>query len=167
MRRRCRSLKSQRIIPSENILSGLEWDRKGRLDFWAIDYLGAEETAYTKAVGAQMDHFCRRQNHGARRERLIIALILEGEQGTYKSTVLRVLFDPWFSDDPAEMGSKDASIQLAGIWCMEYADLDRFGRADRNRLKAFISRQVDRYRAPFARYAADHPRQIVFCRDNK
>jgi predicted P-loop ATPase len=89
-------------------------------------------------------------------------LILEGEQGTYKSTALRALFDPWFSDDPAEIGTKDASIQLSGIWCLEYADLDRFGRADRNRLKAFITRQSDRYRAPFGRYAADYPRQLVF-----
>lgn len=147
--------------PVREYLSGLQWDEQERLDFWAVDYLGAEETAYTKAVGARwmISAVARIMDPGVKADHL---LILEGEQGTYKSTLLRVLFDPWFSDDPAEMGSKDASIQLAGIWCLEYADLDRFGRADRNRLKAFVSRQVDRYRAPFARYAADHPRQIVF-----
>ena len=147
--------------PVREYLSELEWDQKERLDFWAIDYLGAEETAYTKAVSARwmISAAARVMQPGVQADHL---LILEGEQGTYKSTVLRILFYPWFSDDPAEMGSKDASIQLAGIWCLEYADLDRFGRTDRNRLKAFVSRQVDRYRAPFARYAADHPRQIVF-----
>jgi hypothetical protein len=147
--------------PVREYLGEMEWDRKDRLDFWASDYLGAEESAYTRAVGARwmISAVARIMQPGIKADHL---LILEGEQGTYKSAVLRALFDPWFSDDPAEMGSKDASIQLSGIWCMEYADLDRFGRADRNRLKAFVSRQVDRYRAPFGRYAADHPRQIVF-----
>lgn len=147
--------------PVREYLEGLEWDGKERLDFWGIDYLGAEETPYTKAVSARwlISAVARIMQPGIKADHL---LILEGQQGTYKSTVLRTLFDPWFSDDPAEMGSKDASIQLAGVWCLEYADLDRFGRADRNRLKAFVSRQADRYRAPFGRHAADYPRQIVF-----
>jgi len=147
--------------PVREYLQDLEWDGKERLDFWGIDYLGAEETPYTKAVSARwlISAVARVMEPGCKADH---ALILEGQQGTYKSTVLRTLFHPWFSDDPAEMGSKDAAIQLAGVWCMEYADLDRFGRADRNRLKAFISRQIDRYRAPFARHAADYPRQIVF-----
>lgn len=147
--------------PVREYLDGLNWDGEPRLDHWAQDFLGVDETPYTMAVCARwmMSAVARVMTPGIKVDHV---LILEGPQGTYKSTALRALFDPWFSDDPVEIGTKDASIQLSGIWCLEYADLDRFGRADRNRLKAFITRQSDRYRAPYSRYAADYPRQLIF-----
>ena len=43
-------------------------------------------------------------------------LILEGAQGIRKSTALKVLAsEPWFTDELAELGSKDAAQQMRGV----------------------------------------------------
>ncbi len=49
-------------------------------------------------------------------------LVLEGNQGIGKSTVPRIpAGDEWFSDQLADMGSKDASLQLRGLWnCLNW-----------------------------------------------
>ena len=90
-------------------------------------------------------------------------LILEGPQGAKKSTALAVLAgDGWFTDELAEIGSKDAALQMRGVWIIEIAELDAIGRAEVSRIKAFLSRTVDRYRPPYDRYVVDVPRQCVF-----
>jgi putative DNA primase/helicase len=94
------------------------------------------------------------------------ALIFEGKQGIGKSSALRMLFDGdsrgWFTDEIAELGSKDAAMQMAGIWCIELAELDAMRRAEVSRLKAFLTRTNDRYRPPYGRIVVDVPRQCVF-----
>ena len=45
-------------------------------------------------------------------------LILEGPQGRLKST-LETLREPWYTDELAELGTKDAALQLAGKWIFE------------------------------------------------
>ena len=87
--------------------------------------------------------------------------ILEGEQGTFKSSLLDAIFSPWFSDDLAELGSKDAQMQMAGVWCVEIAELTGMRRADIERVKAFASRRVDRYRPSYGRHVIAAPRQCI------
>jgi putative DNA primase/helicase len=59
-------------------------------------------------------------------------LILEGKQGIGKSSLLRILFDPhehgWFTDETADLGTKDSAMQLRGVWCVELAELDAQGQ---------------------------------------
>ncbi|MBN8888823.1 MAG: P-loop ATPase, partial [Rhodospirillales bacterium] len=90
-------------------------------------------------------------------------LILEGPQGIRKSTALKVLAsDAWFTDELAELGSKDAAQQMRGVWIIEMAELDAIGRAEVSRIKAFLTRTTDRYRPPYERYLVTVPRQCVF-----
>jgi predicted P-loop ATPase len=89
-------------------------------------------------------------------------LILEGDQGIKKSTALRVLGDPWFTDEIAELGSKDAALQAAGVWIVELGELASMRRAEMNRVKAYISRTTDRYRPPYGRLVVERPRECVF-----
>jgi predicted P-loop ATPase len=88
--------------------------------------------------------------------------ILEGAQGRGKSTLLRVLFEPWHSDEIADFGSKDAAMQLSGAWLIEISELDAMSRADAGRIKAFISRTTDRYRPPYGTRVIEQPRSCVF-----
>jgi hypothetical protein len=57
------------------------------------------------------------------------ALVLEGPQGIGKSTVLRNISFPWFTDEVAAFGTKDASKQTIGIWIVELSELDAVTRA--------------------------------------
>ena len=90
-------------------------------------------------------------------------LILEGPQGGKKSSAIKVLAcADWFTDELAEIGSKDAAQQMRGIWIIEIAELDAIGRAEVSRIKAFLTRTVDRYLPPYEQYVIDVPRQCVF-----
>jgi predicted P-loop ATPase len=68
----------------------------------------------------------------------------------------------WFTDEIAEIGSKDAAQQMRGIWIIEIAELDAISRAEVSRIKAFLTRTTDRYRPPYERYVVEVPRQCVF-----
>jgi len=51
-------------------------------------------------------------------------LILEGPQGLKKSTALKTIADEWFTDEMADLGSKDAAKQTRSVWIIEMAELD-------------------------------------------
>jgi len=89
-------------------------------------------------------------------------LILEGPQGARKSTALRVLSEPWFTDDLGDIGSKDSQLQIRGVWIVEWAELDAMNRVDVARIKAFMSRSIDRFRPPYGRRLIELPRESVF-----
>ena len=90
-------------------------------------------------------------------------VILEGRQGLQKSTSLKVLFGDEHTMEVKESPeSKDFNQTMRGKWCLEFADLDTFSRAEVNRLKAQLSTQTDTYRASFGRRSADYPRQSIF-----
>jgi predicted P-loop ATPase len=79
-------------------------------------------------------------------------LILEGPQGARKSSALKALAgEQWFTDELADIGSKDASQQMCGVWIIEIAELDAMGRAEVSKIKAFLTRTTDRYRPPYGR----------------
>ena len=87
-------------------------------------------------------------------------LILEGPQGGEEVDRARRCSPAtdWFTDELAEIGSKDAAQQMRGVWIIEIAELDAIGRAEVSRIKAFLTRTVDRYRPPYDRYVVDVPR---------
>jgi predicted P-loop ATPase len=151
-----------RIHPVREYLAGLHWDGVPRLEQWVIAYLGAEDTALTRAFGSlwMISAVARIMRPGVKVDHM---LILEGPQGAKKSTALKVLAgEDWFTDELAEIGSKDAAQQMRGIWIIEIAELDAIGRAEVSRIKAFLTRTTDRYRPPYARYVITVPRQCVF-----
>jgi predicted P-loop ATPase len=43
-------------------------------------------------------------------------LILEGPQGIRKPTALRIIAGEYFTDELADLGSKDAAMQTRGVW---------------------------------------------------
>ncbi|MCG6197532.1 virulence-associated E family protein, partial [Anoxybacillus sp. LAT_38] len=78
-------------------LAGLSWDGVRRLDTLFIDYLGAADTAYTRAVTRKsiVAAVARAMVPGCKYDTMPI---LTGPQGLGKSTLLRLLGRRWFSD---------------------------------------------------------------------
>ena len=91
-----------------------------------------------------------------------VILVIEGRQGLLKSAMLRVMAGPGrFTDHMPDLASKDAALQLRGIWLLEFAEFDKLDRSDAAVVKAWLSTQVDRIRVPYGRLAEDTPRQSV------
>jgi predicted P-loop ATPase len=151
----------QRYHPVTEYLDRCEWDGRPRLASWVIKYLGAQNSAYHGQVGrcSLIAAVARIRCPGSKVDTMPI---LEGAQGLGKSTLLRVLFEPWYSDEIADFGSKDAAMQLSGAWLIEISELDAMSRADAGRIKAFISRTTDRYRPPYGSRVIEQPRSCVF-----
>jgi putative DNA primase/helicase len=124
--------------------------------------LGVVDSEYVRAVSAKwmISAVARIYKPGCKAD---CALVLEGPQGIGKSTVLRNLSFPWFTDEIAAFGTKDASEQTIGVWIVELSELEAVTRAaDVAHVKAFMSRQRDRFRVSYGRRVQEYPRQCVF-----
>ena len=90
-------------------------------------------------------------------------MVLEGPQGARKSTACRILGGQWFGDSlPDVRDGKAAAEYLAGMWLVEVAELSAISRAEDAALKAFLTRNVERYRPSYGRLPVVQPRQCVF-----
>lgn len=145
----------------QNYISSLTWDGVPRLDMLLIDYLGAEDTAYNRAVcrKAFTGAIARAMTPGCKYDTM---LILAGPQGIGKSTLLDKMSRGWYNDSIRTFEGKDASELLQGVWLVEVAELDAFRRTDISRIKQFLSLRADRYRAAYGRHVKELPRCCVF-----
>ncbi len=149
--------------PVRDYLDSLCWDGRSRLDRWLSSYGGAADTPYVRAVGSLMlIAGVRRIRHpGVKFDEM---LVMESEQGTNKSSALRVLAtrDDWFIDDlPLNAESKVVIERLAGRWIVEAAELKGMRKGEVEHLKGFLSRQQDTARMSYARMPVVVPRQCV------
>lgn len=140
-----------------------DWDGVERADTLLVDYLGAEDTPYVRAVTRKelCAAYCRVYHPGIKFDSMIV---LNGDQGIGKSTLIAKLGGEWYSDslNLSDMNDKTAAEKLQGYWIMEIGELAGMRKADLDKVKAFISRQDDKYRASFGRRVTPHPRQCVF-----
>lgn len=139
------------------------WDGSPRVDTLLIDYLGAEDNAYVRAVTRKTlcAAVCRVKNPGCKFDSM---LVLNGPQGIGKSTLIARLAGEWFSDSLSLNDTKDktAAEKLQGYWILEIGELAGLRKAEVETLRSFLSRQNDIYRASFGKRATPHLRQCVF-----
>ncbi len=145
----------------QNFLEGLVWDGVPRLDTLFVDYLGAADTPYTRAVTRKSftAAVARAMVPGCKYDTM---LILAGPQGLGKSTLLDKMSRGWFNDSIRTFEGKEASELLQGVWLVEISELDAFRRTDVARIKQFLSLRVDRFRAAYGRNVKELPRCCVF-----
>ena len=139
------------------------WDGVPRVDTLLMDYLGAEDNAYIRAVSRKTlcAAYRRVYQPGVKFDYMPV---LNGAQGIGKSTFIANLGMEWFSDslNLSDMNDKTAAEKLQGYWIIEIGELAGMKKADLDKVKAFISRVDDKYRASFGRRVTPHPRQCVF-----
>ena len=153
--------KDHSFHPIKVFLENLVWDGVERIADFATHHLGAEATPYHRAVSRCLfiAAVARIMRPGCKAD---YVPILEGAQDKGKSTAIELLFKPWFSDDLAELGTKDAAMQVRVAWGIEIAELASMTRPEIERVKAFITRKVDRFRPSYGRRVIEVPRQSVF-----
>lgn len=145
----------------QDYINSLQWDGQPRLDTLFIDYLGASDTEYNRAV-------CRKSFTAAVARAMIpgckydTMLILAGPQGLGKSTLLDKMSLGWFNDSIRTFEGKEASELLQGVWLVEIPELDAFRKSDVARIKQFLTLRADRYRAAYGRHVKELPRCCVF-----
>lgn len=147
--------------PVRDYLGGCTWDGVPRVETLLIDYLGAEDNEYTRAV--------TRKTMAAAVARILrpgckfdYMLTLRGRQGLGKSALIAKLGGRWFSDSFTTLQGKDAYEQVLGVWIMEVGELAGMRKAEAETIKLYISKQVDRFRPAYGRRTQEFPRQCIF-----
>ena len=147
--------------PIRDYLSALKWDNVNRVDKLFIDYLGVEDSPYARAVTRKsiVAAVARVFNPGCKFDYVLVTV---GEEGIGKSTLLKKLGGPWFSDSFMGVQGTIAFEQLQGSWIMEMAELAGLKKAEIEQIKHFISKGEDRYRVAYGKRTENFPRQCVF-----
>ena len=149
--------------PIRDYLNALpEWDGIPRLEEIFIDYLGAEDSIYTREV--------TKKTFTAAVARVFVPgikfdymTVLVGKQGLGKSTLFTKLAGNWFNDSLSmgDMKDKTAAEKLQGYWILEIGELAGFRKAEVEAVKSFLSRQHDVYRPSYGRRTVEYPRQCI------
>ena len=138
------------------------WDGVPRVDTLFIDYFGADDTSYTRAVSrkSMAAAVARIYKPGTKFDSVPI---LNGPQGIGKSTFYSKLAGDWFSDSLTltDMKDKSGPEKLQGYWILELGELAGMRKADVETVKSFISRVDDKYRASYGVSVENHPRQCI------
>ena len=148
--------------PIKEYLSTLKWDGVPRIDSLLIDYLGAEDTPYVRAVTRKtlVAAIARIYKPGVKFDSI---LVLNGPQGLGKSTLFAILGKQWFSDSLSisDMKDKTAPEKLQGYWILEISELNGIKKMDVEVVKSFITRTDDKYRQAYGVSVESHPRNCV------
>lgn len=136
-------------------LSALNWDGVERLDTLFIDYLGAEDSEYVRAVTRKQ--LCaavkRAYEPGCKYDTV---LVLSGPQGVGKSYIISRLGQEWFSDTIPAIKGKDAYEALDGKWILELGELNATRKSEIEAVRLFITSTSDNYRKAYARITTDN-----------
>ncbi len=147
--------------PIKDYLKSTTWDKKPRIENLFIDYLGANNNEYTKAVARKMlvAAVARIMNPGVKFDYMAVFV---GPQGIGKSYLINLLGKDWYSDSINTVQGKEAYEQLQEAWIVEMAELSATKKAESEAVKHFISKREDIYRVAYGRRVEKFPRQCVF-----
>lgn len=148
-------------------IKATKWDGEERLKVWLHKVYNTPDDVYHQAVGANW--------FKGLVKRIIVpgckfdyVLVLEGEQGTKKSTSLGIIGDvyegqpSWHLETTMSTENKDFFMQFSGKAIIEFSEGETLSRTEVKRMKAIITTQSDKYRPAYGRLSVDFPRRCVF-----
>lgn len=147
--------------PIKLYLESLTWDGVPRIDAFLVDYMGAEDNAYTREAFRKMLLAAVTRIYEPGRK-FDTALVFYSEQGVGKSTLIQRLSKGWFNDSLTNLSGKESYEAIQFAWLVELAELSALRKSDIEAVKNFISKREDTYRGAYARRVKTHKRQCVF-----
>lgn len=147
--------------PIKLYLESLTWDGVPRIDTFLVDYMGAEDNAYTREAFRKMLLAAVTRIYEPGRK-FDTALVFYSEQGVGKSTLIQRLSKGWFNDSLTNLSGKESYEAIQFAWLVELAELSALRKSDVEAVKNFISKREDTYRGAYARRVKTHKRQCVF-----
>lgn len=156
-------ISSERLYhPIKEYFKTLTWDGVERVDTLLIDYLGAEDTSYVRAVTRKtiVAAVARVFTPGVKFDSI---LVLNGPQGIGKSTFFANLGKEWYSDSLSisDMKDKTAAEKLQGYWILELGELAGIKKVDVEVVKSFVTRTDDKFRQSYGINVESHPRACI------
>ena len=150
--------------PIRNIIGALKWDGISRTENFLIKWMGAADNAYSREVSRLIfaGGINRLYRPGCKFD--IMVVFIGKKQGEGKSTMVRWLaIKDDFYAEANEIDSQKGVEQLSGVWIAEMGELLAISRAQEvEAVKAYISRQVDRFRVPYDKHPSERPRSCIF-----
>lgn len=158
----------KRRNPAREYFNSLEWDGIERLNKWLTYYAGAEfeDPEYLSVVGTKWIVACVTRVFEPA-TKFDHVLILEGEQGARKSTMLKELATirgrSYFDDTikVSDLGEDKTVPKLQGVLIIELAEMAGLRKSDVDKLKQQITITEDRLVRKYANEATRFPRQFV------
>ncbi len=153
--------KEREIDSALDYVKSIKWDGVARLDTWLGSVYGTPDDEYHRKVGSNWfkGMVKRIVEPGCKFDHV---LVLEGKQGSKKSTSLAVLGRDWHIETTMSTDTKDFFMQFLGNIIVEFSEGETLSRTEVKRMKAIITTQSDKFRMPYERTVRSFPRRCVF-----
>lgn len=153
----------RRYNPIIDCVELIQWDGVNRCEHFLSKWMLCEDSPYTREVSRLIfaGGIHRLYNPGCKFDD--VPVLVGTRQGEGKSTIIQWLAinDIWFGDVKKVEGA-DSVEAITGKWICEIPELAAFKRNDDiEAIKAFVTRQVDKYRKPYDRNPEDLPRRCI------
>lgn len=147
--------------PVKDFIEEVPWDGTPRVETLLVDYLGAADTPYVRAVTRKtlVAAIARIYNPGCKFDYM---LTIVGGQGIGKTMLVQRLAYKWGSNTLTDIRGKESYEALDGVWLMEMGELAALKKSDRDAIKNYISKTEDTYRKAYARNVTTNKRHTIF-----
>lgn len=162
------------VDPWYDYISSIKWDGKQRVRTWFINGLGAsipslkeedsdylvEEVTQAWFVGAVL-----RSRRMQKFE--TVPILMSTKQGIGKTTFVQYtalygVDESWYASTTRDIDDQQKFFEsIAGAKIIEWGEAKQFKRDDAEAMKAFISQEADKYRAPYAPAPTTNQRRWV------
>jgi predicted P-loop ATPase/5S rRNA maturation endonuclease (ribonuclease M5) len=142
-------------------LDSITWDGQPYISDFLVSAFGCPDTDYVRAVSRNfwLSMTARAIHPGVQVDTM---LILEGKQGSRKTSALRAIGGRWYSTMNAAAGTLDFFQILQGTLLVEIEELSSFSNAETRTIKRVVATPVDRFRRSYGRFVKTYPRKCVF-----
>ena len=155
--------KNRSYHPIKQVIESIEWDGVQRIPNLLTKWMRAEDSEYTREVSRLIfaGGINRLYRPGCKFEDMPVLL---GKQGNGKSSFVRFLaIEDRFFTELKTIEGKESLEAINGAWIVEVSELLALTKTkEQEAVKSFLSTQVDKYRAAYARRTSELPRTCAF-----